>query len=107
MYRKIQKETVYPNGYDYLYLSELPEKFCMKIKIFIMNFKRKYCKHLVVYFVKVLLEILQFFLLNIPYYHPIFAVSLYIKSYLSKDVQYVYFMMGKFFSYTKPLTYLK
>ena len=39
MYRKIQKETVYPNGYDYLYLSELPESILYENNDFCNEFQ--------------------------------------------------------------------
>ena len=68
-----------------------------------MNFKWKCCKHLVVSFVKVLLE--SFFLLKIPYYHPIFAVSLHIKLYLSKEVQCVLYDGQKFFLFDSHAKY--
>ena len=38
MYRKIQKETVYPNGYDNLYLSKLPENILYENNDFCYEF---------------------------------------------------------------------
>ena len=41
MYRKIQKETFYPNGHDYLHLSELPEKILYENNDFCHEFQVK------------------------------------------------------------------
>ena len=78
--------------------------FCLKIVIFVMNFKWKCCKHLVVNFVKVLLE--SFFSWK---FH---TIILYLQWVCILNYTYprkcnVYCMMGKSFSYLIPMPNMK